>query len=227
MGKVQTVAFVSIGQSPRNDVISDCKRICGDKFDILDLGALDGLSKKEVENLAPVPGESDLIAKLRNGQSVYLSHDRLMPYIELAVKKAIDGGADWTVVLCTGDFSNLISSVPLLLPNTILAHSVASVLKPDDKLTIVVPTPGQVIEATERWAARGFEVAKVIVETPFQDHHDLFETLKSDELVQSTQALIADCFGFDIAFMNEVSKYYEKPIFVSRILLFHLLLALG
>ena len=226
LGKVQTVAFVSIGQSPRQDVVSDFQKVWGNTFNILDIGALDDLSHEEIKSLAPAPGESDLITKLRDGQAVYLSHHRLMPHMDQALEKACKGGADWAVVLCTGDFSNLKSSIPLLLPNPILAHGVESVLKPGDKLTVIVPTQGQVSEATERWFQRGFEVSKVIVESPFDNHQALFDVLKNDQIVQKTKGLIADCFGFDNTFMNSVAELYVKPIFISRKLISHLLLAI-
>lgn len=225
MGKIQTVAFVSIGQSPRTDIVSDFKKLWGNTYTILDIGALDDLSHEEITSLAPVGGESDLITKLRDGQTVYLSHHRLTPYIGQALEKACKGGADWAVVLCTGDFSNLKCSIPLLLPNPILAHSVESVLQAGDKLTVIVPTHGQVSEATERWSQRGFVVSKVIVETPFDNHQALFDALKNDRTVQSTQGLIADCFGFDLTFMKAAAELYDKPIFISRKLIAHLLLA--
>lgn len=226
LGKGQTVAFVSIGQSPREDIVSDFDKLWGNTFRILEVGALDDLSPAEIKSLAPVPGESDLITRLRDGQAVYLSHERLLPYMEQALEKACRRGADKAVVLCTGDFSKLATPVPLLMPSQVLAHSVASVVKPGDKLTIVVPTQGQADEAAARWSERGFEVAKVIVESPFDDHRALFAVLKSDRTVQTTQGLIADCFGFGIAFMDSVAEFYDKPIFVARKLIAHLLLAI-
>ncbi|WP_246588508.1 AroM family protein [Pelorhabdus rhamnosifermentans] len=223
----KTVAFLSIGQSPRQDVIGDFKKICGDTFHILDIGALDDLSIEEIQRIAPIPGESDLIVKLRTGQSAYVSHGKLMPYMQLAIQKAIKAGAEWIVILCTGDFSKLESSVPLLLPNTILAHSVASIFKAGDSLTVIVPTPGQASEAAERWSMRGFRVAKVIVESPFNDHQALFNVIENDSIVQDSQAIIADCFGFDMNFMKNAAVFYRKPIFVSRMLISHLLVATG
>ena len=225
MHQTPTVAFVSIGQTPRPDITADFLQICGSAFRILELGALDDLPTEEIAGLAPRAGESDLIAKLRDGQVVYLSHDRLMPYMQKRIRQAEDARANWIIVACTGDFAELGSTSPLLLPNNILAHSVGSVLKQGDKLTVIVPTEGQIKEATERWSQRGYTVAKVFVEQPFADYHSLIDRLRNDATVQSTQGLIADCFGFGSAFMNAAAKVYQHPIFVSRLLIPHLLLA--
>ena len=225
MHQTPTVAFVSIGQTPRPDITADFLQICGNTFRILELGALDDLPADEIAGLAPRAGESDLIAKLRDGQVVYLSHHRLIPYMQKRIKQAEDAQASWIIVACTGDFAELSSTKPLLLPNNILAHSVGSVLKKGDKLTVIVPTEGQVREATERWSQRGYIVAKVFVEQPFTDYQNLIDNLKNDATVQSTQGLIADCFGFGSPFMNAAAKVYQQPIFVSRLLIPHLLLA--
>lgn len=225
MSTLPTIAFVSIGQSPRRDIISDFTALWGERMHILDIGALDELSLAEIKQLAPLPGESDLITRLRDGQSVFLSHDRLLPHMEKAIQKAAEWGAQCVVILCTGDFSTLHSPLPLLLPSEILAHSVASLLKAGDKLTVIVPTQGQIAEATERWSQRGYEVVKVICEEPFGEHKALLATLKMDQDIQNSQGLIADCFGFDLEFFNNVAKVYDRPVFVSRTLIAHLLLA--
>ena len=225
MRKQQTVAFISIGQSPRTDITKDFLDVWDRKFSILDIGALDELSLEEIHSLAPVAGEADLITKLRDGQVVYLSHDRLMPQMEKAIAKAAKCGADWAVVACTGDFSRLNSEIPLLLSNQILEHSVASLLRTGDKLAVIVPTAGQAGEAAERWTKRGFAIAKVIVQNPFENHQAVFEQLADDPAVQSTKGLIADCFGFGTQFEKAAANFYAQPVFVARTLIAHLLLA--
>lgn len=224
--KQQTVALVSIGQSPRQDIAGDFEVLCGQTFRFLDVGALDDVSPEEIARLAPESGEADLITKLRNNQVVYVSHDRLRPYMEKALAKAADQGADWAVVACTGDFQGFKASLPVLQPNRILAHGIAGILNAGDALTILVPTQKQVREAAERWSQRGFTVDKIIVETPFGDHRALFDMLQHDPAVQGTQALIADCFGFGLAFGDSVAAFYDKPVFISRKLIGHLLLAI-
>ena len=226
MKKEQVVALISIGQSPRPDIAADFLRICGDSFQILEIGALDELSKDEIECLAPGAGESDLITKLRDGQTVYLSHDRLIPHMQQAIRKAEIAGADWIVVACTGDFPALRSSVPLLLPNDVLCNSAANVLQPGDRLAVIAPTVGQISEAEERWTSRGYSVEKVMVESPFSDHQALMDILKNDEKVLGAKGLIADCFGFDLLFAQRVAEFYPKPIFLSRKLICHFLLSM-
>lgn len=225
MGKIQTIALISIGHSPRTDIVNDFKDLWGDAYNILDIGALDDLSSEDIQSVAPVSGESELITKLRDGQVVYLSPSKLIPHLERALEKACKSGATQAIVLCTGDFSSLKSPIPLLLPNPILAHCAESILNPGDKLTVIVPAQGQVREAAERWSRRGFEVSKVIVERPFDNHQKLFDTIQNNQTIQNTQGLIADCFGFGVDFMNSIAKLYDKPIFIPRKLIAHLLLA--
>lgn len=221
----QIVAVISIGQSPREDIIADFRALCGREIAFLDIGALDGLSPETIAGLAPLPGEADLVTKLRDGRVIYLSHHRLRPYLELALANAAARGAERAVIACTGDFPGLKSPIPVLLPNEVLAAGVTGCLPPGANLAVVVPTPGQAGEAAERWSKRGFEVAKVIVQPPFDGYDALIATLRTDAAVRGTQALVADCFGFGLAFGAWVAKYYDKPVFIGRRLIGHLLLA--
>lgn len=225
MNLKKTIGLITIGQSPRPDVTADFEQVWGETFHIIEGGALDGLSEKQITALAPCPGETDLITKLSNGKAVYVSHERLIPYIKQAVDQVVAQGADTVILLCTGEFAGLTADITILQPYTVLGNSVASVLQPGNKVIVLVPTEGQVVEASERWGKRGFEVTNAIVIPPFDQQGDLFTTSQLQE-IQDSAAIIADCFGFDTAFTKKISATYHKPIFVPRLLLAHLLMAI-
>jgi protein AroM len=73
------VAFVTIGQSPRNDVVPDILAETRVKFEATERGALDGLDDATIADLAPRRGEERLVSRLRDGREVLLG------------KPAIDG----------------------------------------------------------------------------------------------------------------------------------------
>ena len=47
---------VTIGQAPRTDLIPEIKQFLGDGVEILEAGALDGLTLAEVQSSTPTPG---------------------------------------------------------------------------------------------------------------------------------------------------------------------------
>lgn len=58
------VGTVTIGQTPRTDVIPELSAILGD-VTVREAGALDGLSRAEIAGLAPQRGDYVLVTRLR------------------------------------------------------------------------------------------------------------------------------------------------------------------
>lgn len=219
------IALVPIGQSPRPDVAGDFKHIWQDAVTILESGALDGVADDEILALKPRQGEAELITKLADGQTVYVSHRRLIPYIERAVERSAGQGAELAIVLCTGDFSAVKAGIPVLEPNEVMAGSVVSVLKPGAAVTVIVPTISQKEEAAARWEQRGLKVARMTVAAPFGGHEDCIREIRTDPCIQASDGIIGDCFGFDLHFKAAMAAVYSKQIFIPRLLMAHLVQA--
>ena len=58
------VGMITIGQSPRSDVVPDMVEILGPGVEIRERGALDGLSPREIAALAPAPDDDLLVTRL-------------------------------------------------------------------------------------------------------------------------------------------------------------------
>jgi protein AroM len=124
------MAFVTIGQSPRLDMVpemyADLPRV-----DVIERGALDGLSEAEIAALAPVDGAKSLVTRLVDGREVVLDHARTEARLA-AVLEELDGeDMDAVVVLCTG------TEVPPL-KNSLVIEAQAVV----DSLARFIETPG-------------------------------------------------------------------------------------
>ncbi len=219
------IALITIGQSPRPEVVADFIKIWGDSFDIIESGALDNLTVQQIAELEPQPGEAELLTKLTDGQVVSVSHQRLLPYVQQAIARAAAQEADIAIMLCTGNFDGLETVIPLLQPNRILAGSVAGMIATGVDIVVIVPTAGQVEEARSRWQERGFNVTHVSVISPFAKQDNVLESLLNDTIIQNSAAIVVDCFGFDVDFKNVLDRHYHKPIFIPRLLLGQLLLA--
>ena len=66
------IGTLTIGQSPRPDIMCDIEPILSYKADILEAGALDGLTDEQVKQLAPVGEEEFLITRF-NGKTVKIA----------------------------------------------------------------------------------------------------------------------------------------------------------
>jgi len=71
----QRVAFVTLGQTPRNDVVPELCRLVGSPMEILEFGVLDNVSRDVMALAGPDPGDPALLTRLRDGSDVVLSLD--------------------------------------------------------------------------------------------------------------------------------------------------------
>lgn len=62
------IGAVTIGQSPRTDVMADMKAILGEEVEVLEAGALDGISMEEIKQMEPAKGDYVLVSRLQNGE---------------------------------------------------------------------------------------------------------------------------------------------------------------
>ena len=61
---MKKIGAITVGQSPRVDLIPEIQPILGDSVEIIQAGALDGLSKEEIAKFVPRPGENVLVSRL-------------------------------------------------------------------------------------------------------------------------------------------------------------------
>ena len=56
------VGLITVGQAPRSDVVPDMAAILGGDVEIVEAGALDGLTREQIAPLAPEGDEPDEIS---------------------------------------------------------------------------------------------------------------------------------------------------------------------
>ena len=119
-GPGSVVGLVTIGQSPRSDVVPDMAAILGPGVEIREAGALDGLTHAEVEALAPSGDDEILVTRLRDGTPVFLGKPKIVRLVEERIAALERDGASLTALLCTGAFPRLRATRPLIQPQPVL-----------------------------------------------------------------------------------------------------------
>jgi protein AroM len=79
------VGLITVGQAPRSDVVPDMAAILGGDVEIVEAGALDGLSREQIEPLAPEGDDEILVTRLADGSSVFVGKTRMIPRIEAKI----------------------------------------------------------------------------------------------------------------------------------------------
>ena len=110
------VGMVTIGQAPRDDVVPEMAELIGPGAEILEGGALDGLSRAEIADLAPEGDHEVLVTRLSDASAVFVAKEKITPLVQRRIDELEAAGAAMTVVLCTGAFKGLRSSRALVTP---------------------------------------------------------------------------------------------------------------
>ena len=156
MGKI---GCVTIGQSPRDDILSVMKKYIRADVEIIERGALDNLDLDSVRRLSPEPGQPTLVSRMRDGTEVTLTHEKILPLFREGIDALIEEGAELIVSLCTGEFTEVQSErVEILHPGE-LVRGVVMPLARGKRLGVVRPSPDQVLEEDlseeKRWWGAG------------------------------------------------------------------------
>ncbi|WP_454677306.1 AroM family protein [Achromobacter marplatensis] len=137
------VAFFTIGESPRSDVVPEMARQLGETVQINEFGALDGLDAAALAAMAPRDGEYRFATRLRDGAQIQLDAAAAEARLAAVMQQADGAGYDVLVPLCTG---TAIAPMRTLVvePQQVVDHLVAGLSQHCRKVGLVVPLAEQV-----------------------------------------------------------------------------------
>ena len=205
---MRTVGAITIGQTPRADIAGELQTLLGAGIRIVQAGALDGLTRAEIDALAPAPGDDDaLIARLRDGGEVLLAKTRIVPRLQACLDR-LHGEADAFAILCAGAFPPFTSARPVLLPERCLAAIVDATFD-GGRLGVIVPIKQQQASSAIRWSRVDPGVV-VTVASPYDDPSRLIAA--AEELRRAGVSLVVmECQGFTGAMKQVVRDVTGAP----------------
>ena len=98
------IGAVTIGQSPRVDVTPDMLPILGDQVELIQAGALDGLSKAEIELMAPKEDDYVLVSRLNDGTFAKFGKSFILERMQTCISELEEQGASLIMLFCAGTF---------------------------------------------------------------------------------------------------------------------------
>lgn len=109
------------------------------------------LSNEDIENMNPAANEIPLVTRLRDGNQVQLSENKISELLPKAIDLMIAKMNVKAVgVLCTHEFPKTKFAFPTIFPFDYLQFLINRVLKPR-KLGVVVPLENQVEMVKKKW----------------------------------------------------------------------------
>jgi protein AroM len=210
------IGFLTIGQSPRQDVLEEIVSLLGPEKVINEAGALDLLSRSEIEALRPTEDDFPLVTRLKDGASVVIGKKKILPLLRSRVRDLEREGIDLLALLCTEDFGDLSSSKPLLMPARIMRSFVFAILA-RGRLFVLVPLSAQKKAAEKKWQGQEISVT-VEAFNPYGGGGGI-ETVLSAVEEASPDIIILDCIGYPLALKERLRKSLDRPVLLPRLAL--------
>lgn len=210
-----TLGMVTIGQAPRVDLVPEMMPLLPPGVQVVEHGALDGMSEADIAALSPRGGEAALTSRLASGGSAVFGHDQVMPLVQQAVQRSQDDGADVVLVVCSGAFPPLVCDVPLLLAEPLAQHGVAG-LAAGRRVGIIRPLESQLEEGRRRWQhiLNGL-VPATRAASPYTGGTEAVGAAAA-ELADLSDILVLDCIGYDEAMRSQAAAASRRPVLLVR-----------
>ena len=210
------IGAITIGQSPRDDVVGDILSIFGEEVTLLQAGGLDGLSREEIQGFAPGPSDYVLISRLQDGSSVVFAERYILPRLQRCIETLEDQGAQLILFLCTGDFPPVFhSKVPLIFPCKVL-NGLVPALASRGKIAVVTPTQQQVAQSEKKWREYVAEMT-AIPASPYGPPEELEQAARQAAELD-VDLVVMDCIGYTVEMKEHFQAVSGKPVVLSRTL---------
>ncbi len=208
------IGAITVGQSPRNDVIPEMSAIMGSGIEILQAGALDGLTREEIERFSPTGDDYVLVSKLRDGGWVKFAEKHILPRLQNCVDSLEAQGASTIVFICTGKFPEIFKAgCPLLYPDKVL-HGLVPTIASRGYLGIVTPHADQIAQSRDRWSG----VTSKLITASANPYEGVPGVIKAAEELKGADIdlIVLDCIGYTVEMKRAMTEITGKPVILPR-----------
>jgi len=204
------IGMLTIGQTPRVDLLPTLVEILGDEHEIIEAGALDGLSLDDVKGIEILPDDYILVSRMRDGTEVKITKRFVIPRVQEKITELEEKGVRLTVVMCTGAFPHYESKGLVVTPQEILKGVLNGSLK-KGRLGVVYPTEEQMPGAQSNFGSPDVETYADVT-SPYEGSEEL-EALAGRISAQNLDLILLNCFGFS----SDLKKYIAERTGVPTI----------
>jgi protein AroM len=219
------ITFLTIGQTPRDDLVPEIVAALPLAVDVREWGALDGLDAEEIADLAPDEHDHALVTRLRDGDQTIIGKR----WVTGRIQEYLDGNADeedadgpggarrrWrsgeaTVLLCTGDFSDLRPHGLFLDAQHLVDSGVDMLCHGAESIGLMVPLDRQ--QGEHHYHPPAGQRLRTAHASPY-DADDDFEAAGS--ALADCDLIVMHCMGYSEAQRAVVVRASGRPVLLAR-----------
>ena len=211
------IGAVTIGQSPRVDVTPDILPIFPENTELIQAGALDGLTREQIMQMKPEEGDYVLVSRLNDGTFAKFGKSFILKRMQECIERLEEQKVSLIMVLCAGTFPHVFKAkVPVIYPAKLL-NGLAAALSKDSNIVVITPDEEQVKQAYDQWGP----IVKKVTPIPANPYGDAKEVQTAAEKARETDAdlIVMDCIGYSREAKQMVASVAKKPVLLCRTVL--------
>jgi protein AroM len=211
---LKKIGMITIGQSPRIDIVPEMREVLGADVEILEAGALNGLTLEEVRKFYPKRGDYILCTRMADGTEVVVAKRFIIPRVQRSIDLLTEKGAELLVFICTGKFPSFSSKRIIIEAQKILDHFILALHGEDERIGLLIPLSDQLGQAKKKYQRlKGKIIIKAASPYALEDEVSWAakELMKADPHV-----IIMHCMGYTQAMKKRVMEITGKPTVLAR-----------
>ena len=203
------LATVTVGQSPRDDVLPEILDRLHGETEVSQFGVLDGLNESELADMAAVGDEARLCTRLNDGREVITSKTKTGERLSGLLNDLTQQGFDEVVLLCTGYFENVHCERPFTESQRLVDGYVAAMAYGGRKIGVMVPVAEQMQEAKGH---TDYNVAEITHASPYSGDR----LREAGRELADMDMIVMHCMGYSGDMRRAVAESSGKPVVLAR-----------
>ena len=213
---MKTFGAVTIGQAPRPDITADILAVLGPDYRVVERGALDGLTRVEIDRLAPNPGEDVLVTRLRDGSEVQAAERHITPLVQRQVNELFAEGAPVVLLLCTGHFPGFTANGTVLRPQELINEAAAR-LGRGKRVGVLCPTAEHIPQMKRQWGQVLGREPLVMAASPYHGINGVEQPAFAMKTA-GVQVVAMDCIAYPLVLKERVEEITGAQVLLPRTL---------
>ena len=205
-----SLALLTIGQTPRNDIVPELTCWLPDTIQVEEFGALDGQAEEEIQRLRPEASDHRLITRLGDGRQVVVRKSWIARQLQDMLDEIDPEDYLAVILLCTGEFSDLHFGGLFLDAQHLVDHGTDAICAGAHRIGVLVP----LIEQSQEfhYMPSPDQELRFAAASPYE----------GDELAGAAQALsdcdviVMHCMGYTETQRTALSASTGKPVLLAR-----------
>jgi len=211
---LKKAGMITIGQSPRIDIVPEMREVMGPEIEIMEAGALDGLTLEEVKRFYPRRRDYILCTRMSDGTEVVVAKRFIIPRVQKCIDLLTQRGAEIIVFICTGHFPPFSSKRLFVEAQKIVDHFILALHGENERMGLLIPLSDQIEQARRKYRRLKGEMI-IRSASPYASEDEVTQTAK--ELKKADPHLIVmHCMGYTQAMKKKVMEITGKPTILAR-----------